>query len=47
VRDRHTARGDAEAAAAILMMLLPVLRARGVTTLSEALWLQSTARLER
>lgn len=47
VRDRHTARGDAEAAAAILMSLLPVLRARGVTRLSEVLWLQSSARLER
>jgi DNA polymerase III epsilon subunit-like protein len=45
VRDRHTARGDAEAAAAILMMLLPRLRARGVATLAEVLWLQSTARL--
>lgn len=45
VRDRHTALGDAEAAAAILMTLLPSLRARGVTTLSEVLWLQSTARL--
>lgn len=46
VRDRHTARGDAEAAAAILMTLLPVLRARGVTTFSEVFWLQSSARLE-
>jgi DNA polymerase III epsilon subunit-like protein len=46
IRDRHTARGDAEAAAAILMALLPLLRARGVTTLGEALWLQSSARLE-
>jgi DNA polymerase III epsilon subunit-like protein len=45
VRDRHTARGDAEAAAAILMLLLPLLRARGVTTLGEVLWLQSTARV--
>ena len=45
VRDRHTARGDAEAAATILMTLLPVLRARGMTTLSDVVWLQSRARL--
>ena len=45
VRDRHTARGDAEAAATILMTLLPVLRARGMTTLSDVVWLQSSARL--
>jgi DNA polymerase III epsilon subunit-like protein len=45
VRDRHTARGDAEAAATILMTLLPVLRERGVTTLSELWWLQSSAKL--
>jgi DNA polymerase III epsilon subunit family exonuclease len=44
VRDRHTAQGDAEAAAAILLGLLPALRARGVRTLAELLWLQASAR---
>jgi DNA polymerase-3 subunit epsilon len=43
VRGRHTARGDAEAAARILMALLPPIRARGIRTLNELLWLQSTA----
>jgi DNA polymerase III epsilon subunit-like protein len=45
IRDRHTPRGDAEAAAAILVALLPRLRERGVTALGELLWLQSSARL--
>jgi len=45
VRDRHTARGDAVAAAQILLALLPDARRRGITTLNELLWLQSTASL--
>jgi DNA polymerase III epsilon subunit family exonuclease len=43
VRGRHTPYGDAVAAADILAALLPVVRARGVRTLSELIWLQSTA----
>lgn len=43
IHERHTPRGDAEAAAAILVRLLPALRERGVTTLDELFWLQSTA----
>jgi DNA polymerase III epsilon subunit-like protein len=45
VRGRHTPRGDAEAAADILLALLPRIRAHGIRTVSELLWLQSTARV--
>jgi DNA polymerase-3 subunit epsilon len=44
---RHTARGDAEAAAGILLALLPRARAHGIRTLPELAWLQSTAKLHR
>jgi DNA polymerase-3 subunit epsilon len=45
IPDRHTARGDAVAAAQILLALVPELRRRGITTVDELLWLQSTASL--
>lgn len=47
VPDRHTARGDAVAAARILIALLPEARQRGYRTLGELVWLQSTAVLRR
>jgi DNA polymerase III epsilon subunit family exonuclease len=47
VRGRHTPRGDAEAAADVFMALLPGIRARGIHTVKELVWLQSTATLAR
>jgi DNA polymerase-3 subunit epsilon len=44
---RHTARGDAVAAARILLALIPEARRRGVATLHDLAWLQSTASLHR
>ena len=43
VRGRHTAEGDALAAADILMALLPVARRRGARTLADLHWLEATA----
>jgi DNA polymerase III epsilon subunit family exonuclease len=45
IPDRHTARGDALASARILLAMLPELGRRGIRTLDELLWLQSTASL--
>jgi DNA polymerase-3 subunit epsilon len=45
IPDRHTARGDALASARILLALLVELQRRGIGTLDELLWLQSTASL--
>jgi DNA polymerase III subunit epsilon len=43
IRARHTAEGDALAAAGILMALLPAARKRGARTLADLQWLESTA----
>jgi hypothetical protein len=40
VVDRHTARGDALVAGALMLGLLPELIRRGHRTLAETLWLQ-------
>jgi len=45
IRARHTAEGDALAAADILMALLPTARRRGVRTLADLQWLEGTASL--
>lgn len=42
---RHTAQGDAEAAAAILIALLPAAKERGARTVEDLQWLESTAAL--
>jgi DNA polymerase III epsilon subunit family exonuclease len=47
VPDRHTARGDALAAARILLALIPEIRRRGVDSVGELLWLQSTGNIQR
>jgi DNA polymerase III epsilon subunit family exonuclease len=43
VRARHTAEGDALAAAEILIALLPAARERGARTLADLQWLERTA----
>jgi DNA polymerase III subunit epsilon len=43
IHARHTAEGDALAAAEVLMSLLPAARARGARTLSDLQWLERTA----
>lgn len=45
IPDRHTAQGDAVAAARIFLAMIPVLRRRGITTLTDVAWLQKTANL--
>ena len=45
IRARHTAEGDAHAAADILMALLPAARRRGVRTLADLQWLEGTVPL--
>ena len=42
IEGRHTAEGDAVAAGRLLLGLVPRLRASGIRTLAEALWLQDT-----
>jgi DNA polymerase-3 subunit epsilon len=42
---RHTARGDALVAGAMMMKLLPELARRGHRTLADAAWLQRGVRL--
>ena len=42
IEGRHTAEGDAVAAGRLLLRLVPRLRASGIRTLAEALWLQDT-----
>lgn len=46
VVDRHTARGDALTAGALMLRLLPELARRGHRTLAEALWLQRSVLLQ-
>jgi DNA polymerase III epsilon subunit-like protein len=41
---RHTAEGDARAAGAILLALLPELESRGIRTVGEAVWFQHMRR---
>lgn len=43
VEGRHTADGDARTAGRLFLSLLPLLMARGITTLPEAIWFQRTA----
>jgi DNA polymerase-3 subunit epsilon len=43
IRARHTAEGDALAAAAVLIALLPAARERGARTLADLQWLERTA----
>ena len=45
VDGRHTAQGDAEAAARIFLALLPAARARGARTLADLQWLDASAAL--
>jgi len=42
---RHTAQGDAEAAARVFLALLPAARARGARTLADLQWLDGSAAL--
>jgi DNA polymerase III epsilon subunit-like protein len=42
VLGRHTAQGDAAAAAEVLLALIPEIRARGVRTVGDLIWLQET-----
>ena len=42
IQGRHTAEGDAVAAGRVLLRLVPRLRARGIRTLADVLWLQET-----
>jgi DNA polymerase III epsilon subunit family exonuclease len=47
VAGRHTAEGDAVIAGRLLIALLPRLRARGIRTLADSLWLQETGAMGR
>jgi DNA polymerase III epsilon subunit-like protein len=42
IHGRHTAEGDAAAAGRLLVRLVPPMRARGIRTVADALWLQES-----